>query len=70
MHFDGTDYSIVVKNRATPSEFVEVGDLSRRAIKPDWAVIGLLSQRGDGQSGRKRGPQAIIGQTQGLTSQT
>jgi len=34
------------------------------------AATVMRNQRGDGQSGRKRGPQAIIGQTQGLTSQT
>ena len=28
--FDDADYSAVVKNRATPSELVEVGDLSCR----------------------------------------
>jgi hypothetical protein len=34
LHFDRTDYSIVVKNRA-PLPNSWMGDLSRRAIKPD-----------------------------------
>jgi hypothetical protein len=41
---------------------VEVGDLSRREIKSDKAVIGLFSHHGNGQKGGKRGPQAAIGQ--------
>ena len=49
LHFERTDYSVVVKNRAPPSEIVEVGDLSCRQIKPGGAVIDLFSHRGDGQ---------------------
>ena len=43
------------------SEFLEVGDLSCREIKPGKAIIGLFSHHGDRQSGRKRGAQAAIG---------
>jgi hypothetical protein len=35
--------------QGAPSEVVEVGDLSRREIKPDKAVDGLFSDHGDGQ---------------------
>jgi hypothetical protein len=59
LHFDRTDYSVVVKNRAPPSELVEVGDLSRWEIKPHRAVIGLFSHHGDGQSGAMLGIGAV-----------
>jgi hypothetical protein len=62
LHFERTDYSVVVKNRGTASELLEVGDLSCREIKPDKAIIGLFSHHGDRQSGRKRGAQAALGQ--------
>jgi hypothetical protein len=44
------------------TEVVEVGDLSRRKIKPDRAVIGVFREHGNGQQGRKRSPQAAVGQ--------
>jgi antitoxin ParD1/3/4 len=40
---------------------VEVGDLSRRTIKPDRARIELFSHHGGSQQGRKSGPQAAVG---------
>ena len=62
LHFDRTDYSVVVKEHCAASELLEVGDLSCREIKPGKAIIGLFSHHGDRQSGRKRGAQAAIGQ--------
>jgi hypothetical protein len=62
LHFDRTDYSVAVKIEGAPSEFVEVGDLSCREIKPGKTIIGLFSQHSDRQSGRKRGAPAAIGQ--------
>ena len=59
LHLDRTDYSVVVKNRAPPSELVEVGDLSRWEIKPYRAVIGVFSHHGDGQSGAMLGIGAV-----------
>jgi hypothetical protein len=38
-----------------------MGDLSRREIERDKAIDGLFSHHGDGQQGRKRGPQGPIG---------
>jgi hypothetical protein len=35
--------------------------LSRWEINPNRAVIGVFSHHDDGQSGKKRGPQAVIG---------
>jgi hypothetical protein len=43
------------------SELLEVGDLSCGKTKPDRAVVGLFSDHDDGQ-GRKRSPQATVGQ--------
>jgi hypothetical protein len=40
---------------------MEMGDLSRREIKRDKAVIGLFSHHGDGQQGGQRGPQGAVG---------
>ena len=53
-----------LEHRLYPSieALVEVGDLSRREIKSDKAVIGLFSHHGNCQKGGKRGPQAAIGQ--------
>ena len=42
--FDDSDYSVVVKRQGTPSEPVEVGDLSRRYVKPHRAIADLFSQ--------------------------
>ena len=38
-----------------------MGDLSRREIERDKAVIGLFSHHGDGQQGWKRGPEGAVG---------
>ncbi len=46
LRFDDSDYSVVVKNRGIPSEFVEMGDLSSREIDPDRAVAELFSHHG------------------------
>jgi hypothetical protein len=61
LHFDRTDYSVVVKKQGTASELLEVGDLSCREIKPGKAIIGLFSHHGDRQSGRKRGAKQLLG---------
>jgi hypothetical protein len=51
------------EEEGAPPEFVEVGDLSCREIKPGKAITSLFSHHGDRQSGRKRGAPAAIGQT-------
>src|ERR1700722_14489931 len=40
-----------------------MGDLSRRKIERDQAVVGLFSHHGVGQQGRQRGPQGAVGKT-------
>ena len=53
LDFDDTDYSVVVKHQGTPSEPLEVGDLSRRHIEPDRTVTDLFSQHGGRQQSRE-----------------
>jgi hypothetical protein len=42
LHFDRTDYSVVVKNMAPPPGSWKWADLSCGEIKSDKAIIGLL----------------------------
>ncbi len=61
LHFDRTEFSCR-EEQGTASEFLEVGDLSCREIKPNKAIISIFSHHGDRQSGRKRSAQTAIGQ--------
>ena len=38
-----------------------MGDLSRRKIEPDKAILDVFSFDGDGQQGRERSTEAVVG---------
>jgi hypothetical protein len=47
---------------------MEMGDLPRRPVERDKAIIGLFSHHGDGQPRRQRGPQGAFGKAVCLTA--
>jgi hypothetical protein len=61
VHFDDTDYSVVVKNRGPPSKPVAVGDLSSPKIEPDRSIADLLSHRVGRYQSRENGAEAVAG---------
>ena len=42
---------------------MDEGDLSGGEERPGKAILGPLSDHGDGQPSRKRGPEAAVGNT-------
>src|SRR5258708_15360022 len=62
LHFDRTDYSVVVKNRArTPISWKWEIYRAGRSTRIDQSSV-YFSHDGDGKSGGKRSPQADAGQ--------
>jgi hypothetical protein len=62
-HYERTDYSVVVKNRAPPPKAWRWKIYRAGKRQSDQAIIDLFRHYGGGQAGGKRCAQGIVEQT-------